>query len=76
MSTAHPASAIEANFDGLVGPTHNYAGLAHGNVASAKNADQPSNPREAALQGLRKMRALAQLGLAQGVLRLPRPPLR
>ena len=68
MSTAHPASAIEANFDGLVGPTHNYAGLAHGNVASAKNADQPSNPREAALQGLRKMRALAQLGLAQGVL--------
>ena len=62
------AIAIEANFDGLVGPTHNYAGLAHGNVASAKNADQPSNPREAALQGLGKMRALAAMGMAQGVL--------
>ena len=59
---------IEANFDGLVGPTHNYAGLAFGNVASASNADQPSNPREAALQGLRKMQALHALGLAQGVL--------
>jgi succinylarginine dihydrolase len=59
---------VEANFDGLVGPTHNYAGLAHGNVASARNADQPSNPREAALQGLAKMKALHALGLAQGVL--------
>ena len=59
---------IEANFDGLVGPTHNYAGLAYGNVASARNADQPSNPREAALQGLRKMKALHDLGIPQGVL--------
>ncbi|HUR41388.1 MAG TPA: N-succinylarginine dihydrolase [Verrucomicrobiae bacterium] len=61
-------NTIEANFDGLVGPTHNYAGLAFGNVASASNADQPSNPREAALQGLAKMGALHALGLAQGVL--------
>ncbi|HUS23414.1 MAG TPA: N-succinylarginine dihydrolase [Candidatus Binatia bacterium] len=61
-------SSLEANFDGLVGPTHNYAGLAFGNVASAKNADKPSNPREAALQGLRKMKALHDLGLPQGVL--------
>lgn len=61
-------SAIEANFDGLVGPTHNYAGLSFGNVASTKNALRASNPREAALQGLRKMKALADLGLAQGVL--------
>jgi succinylarginine dihydrolase len=59
---------VEANFDGLVGPTHNYAGLAYGNVASALNADKPSNPREAALQGLRKMKALHDLGLSQGVL--------
>lgn len=65
--SALPA-AVEANFDGLVGLTHNYAGLAHGNVASARNADQPSNPREAALQGIAKMKALADLGLAQGVL--------
>lgn len=67
MNTDLPA-AVEANFDGLVGPTHNYAGLAHGNLAAARNADLPSNPREAALQGLAKMRALAQLGLVQGVL--------
>ena len=60
--------AVEANFDGLVGPTHNYAGLALGNVASAKNADAPSNPREAALQGLAKMKALATMGMVQGVL--------
>ena len=61
-------STVEANFDGLVGPTHNYAGLAQGNVASARNAEQASNPRTAAQQGLDKMRALAALGLAQGVL--------
>lgn len=60
--------ATEANFDGLVGPTHNYAGLARGNLAAAQNAERPSNPREAALQGLAKMRALLDLGLAQGVL--------
>jgi len=59
---------VEANFDGLVGPTHNYAGLAQGNVASAKNAEQPSDPRSAVLQGLAKMKALADLGMAQGVL--------
>ncbi|MDE2149383.1 MAG: N-succinylarginine dihydrolase [Gammaproteobacteria bacterium] len=59
---------LEANFDGLVGPTHNYAGLALGNVASARNAAQPSNPREAVLQGLAKMKALHDLGLPQGIL--------
>lgn len=61
-------TAIEANFDGLVGPTHNYAGLSFGNVASARNAQKTSNPRQAARQGLMKMRALLDLGLAQGVL--------
>lgn len=63
-----PTGTVEANFDGLVGPTHNYAGLAQGNVASAKNAEQPSDPRGAVLQGLAKMKALAELGMAQGVL--------
>jgi len=58
----------EANFDGLVGPTHNYAGLSLGNVASAKHAGRVSNPRAAALQGLAKMRALMELGLVQGIL--------
>jgi succinylarginine dihydrolase len=61
-------STVEANFDGLVGPTHNYAGLAMGNVASAKNAEQSSDPRGAVLQGLAKMKALADLGMAQAVL--------
>lgn len=61
-------TAVEANFDGLIGPTHNYAGLSLGNVASAKNARMTSNPREAALQGLKKMKRLADMGLTQGVL--------
>ncbi|MBI3171620.1 MAG: N-succinylarginine dihydrolase, partial [Hydrocarboniphaga effusa] len=60
--------AIESNFDGIVGPTHNYAGLSFGNVASTRNASALSNPREAARQGLAKMRALHDLGLAQGIL--------
>lgn len=59
---------VEANFDGLVGPTHNYAGLSLGNVASKTNVDAPSNPREAALQGLAKMKRLADRGYVQGVL--------
>ncbi|HEX2531903.1 MAG TPA: N-succinylarginine dihydrolase [Burkholderiaceae bacterium] len=61
-------SSREFNFDGLVGPTHNYAGLSFGNVASASNVGIVSNPKEAALQGLAKMRALATRGFAQVVL--------
>jgi succinylarginine dihydrolase len=59
---------LEANFDGLVGPTHNYAGLSFGNVASQKNERSVANPRAAARQGLAKMKRLADLGFAQGVL--------
>ncbi|MEX3926477.1 N-succinylarginine dihydrolase [Paraburkholderia sp. BR10936] len=59
---------LEANFDGLVGPTHNYAGLSFGNVASQSNEKSVANPRAAAQQGLRKMKRLADLGFAQGVL--------
>ena len=62
------SGAEEVNFDGLVGPTHNYAGLSDGNLASARNKDQVSRPREAALQGLGKMQRLRALGLTQGVL--------
>ncbi|MCT8468449.1 N-succinylarginine dihydrolase [Chromohalobacter canadensis] len=58
----------EVNFDGLVGPTHNYAGLAHGNVASMRHGGLTANPREAALQGLDKMKSLMEAGYAQGVL--------
>ncbi|MEI6105387.1 MAG: N-succinylarginine dihydrolase [Opitutae bacterium] len=61
-------SATEVNFDGLVGPTHNYAGLSHGNVASMSHRGASSNPREAALQGLAKMKFLADLGVPQGIL--------
>lgn len=60
--------ALEVNFDGLVGPTHNFAGLSQGNVASMKHGGRVSHPRAAALQGLAKMKALADLGLPQAVL--------
>ncbi len=59
---------FEVNFDGLVGPTHNYAGLSYGNIASQSNQQEVSNPKEAALQGLAKMKALHDLGFKQGVL--------
>lgn len=58
----------EVNFDGLVGPTHNYAGLSLGNRASYRNAGLAANPRAAALQGIDKMRLLLRLGLTQAVL--------
>jgi len=57
----------EINFDGIIGPSHNYAGLSFGNLASTRNAGQISQPRAAALQGLDKMRANLALGLAQGI---------
>jgi len=60
--------ATEANFDGLVGLTHHYAGLSFGNEASTRNQLQPSNPRLAAKQGLLKMKALADMGFVQGVI--------
>jgi succinylarginine dihydrolase len=56
----------EINFDGIVGPSHNYAGLSRGNLASANNAGAVSTPRAAALQGIEKMRANLRLGLTQG----------
>ncbi|WP_024559610.1 N-succinylarginine dihydrolase [Franconibacter pulveris 601] len=60
--------AREVNFDGLVGLTHHYAGLSFGNEASTKHRYQVSNPKLAALQGLRKMKALADAGFAQAVI--------
>lgn len=59
---------FEINFDGLVGPTHNYSGLSYGNVASMQHGEIPSNPKKAALQGLAKMRLLMSLGIKQGIL--------
>jgi len=60
--------AREANYDGLIGPTHNYGGLSTGNLASAKNKGLIASPRAAALQGLQKMKLMADAGLVQGVL--------
>jgi succinylarginine dihydrolase len=60
--------AREYNFDGLVGPTHNYAGLSRGNLASLGHGGQPASPRRAALQGIAKMRFVASLGVGQAVL--------
>lgn len=62
----------EINFDGIVGPSHNYAGLSFGNVASMRSSGEVSRPRAAALQGIDKMRANLALGLAQGIF-VPHP---
>jgi succinylarginine dihydrolase len=68
---------VEINFDGIIGPSHNYAGLSLGNLASARNAGGVSHPRSAALQGLDKMRANVGRGLVQGLfVPLPRPATR
>ncbi|WP_375392764.1 N-succinylarginine dihydrolase [uncultured Sphingomonas sp.] len=63
---------VEINFDGIVGPTHNYAGLSLGNLAATRNAGRESFPRAAAMEGIAKMRVNLRLGLVQGVL-LPHP---
>lgn len=61
-------NAWEVNFDGLVGLTHNYAGLLFGNEASTRHRFQVSNPRLAAKQGLLKMKNLADAGFPQAVI--------
>ena len=65
------SQTVEVNFDGLIGPSHNYGGMSDGNLASQANLGEVSHPREAALQGLEKMRLLVMAGFVQGVL----PPL-
>lgn len=62
------SQAIEMNFDGIIGPTHNYSGLSYGNTASMDHGKMVSNPKKAALQGLAKMKTLMSLGIKQGVL--------
>ena len=59
---------FETNFDGMVGPTHNYGGLSFGNVASMAHGSEGSSPRTAAWQGLAKMKILADSGYPQAVL--------
>ena len=62
------STAYEVNFDGIVGPTHNYAGLSFGNVASIEHGGRVASPKQAALQGLEKAWALQQMGFNQGVI--------
>ena len=59
---------LEVNFDGLIGPTHHYGGLSLGNVASEHHRYQVSSPRRAALEGLEKMKLVADIGIPQAVL--------
>jgi succinylarginine dihydrolase len=58
---------VEINFDGIVGPSHNYSGLSLGNIASTTNKGMVAYPRAAALQGVEKMRHNLRLGLDQGI---------
>src|SRR5260370_8755241 len=71
MNATPPAEFRECNFDGLVGPTHHYGGLSHGNPASIQNRSLISYPRLAVRQGLAKMRCLVELGVGQALV----PPL-
>ena len=67
-------SVREINFDGIIGPSHNYAGLSLGNLAAMRSAGSVSQPRAAALQGIDKMRSNLALGLAQGIFVPPPRP--
>lgn len=60
-------SLVEINFDGIIGPSHNYAGLSPGNLAATRNRGHVAYPRAAAFQGIAKMRANIALGLTQGI---------
>src|SRR5215471_14824422 len=67
-------TVLELQLDGLVGPTHHFGGLSFGNRASMMHAGWHSRPRQAARQGLTKMRQVCALGVPQAVLPpLPRP---
>ena len=41
MWSDHKMALVEINFDGIIGPGHNYAGLSIGNLASSHNAGTP-----------------------------------
>lgn len=72
--TSEANQLVEINFDGIIGPSHNYAGLSLGNLASARNAGGTSHPRAAALQGLDKMLTNVRRGLVQGLFVPPPRP--
>ena len=55
----------EVQLDSLVGPTHHFAGLSLGNLASMESKGQISSPKKAALEGIEKMLFVASLGVPQ-----------
>jgi len=59
---------IEVQMDTLVGMTHHFGGHAKGNFASMHHKGQNSNPKQAALQGLEKMKWVLDQGVPQLVL--------
>ncbi len=66
----------ELNLVGLPGPTHNFGGLAVGNLASDKHRFETSKPRLAAFQALDEMKLLHALGVPVAVMPPhPRPNL-
>jgi succinylarginine dihydrolase len=67
----------QVEFNGLPGPTHSFAGLAAGNLASSKSEGDTSNPRLAFKQALAKAGAIREAG-AESAIILPnrRPNLR
>ena len=60
--------AFEVNFEAGFGLHTHHSGLSYGNVASMQHQMEVSNPREAALQGLEKMKLLSSLGIKQALL--------
>jgi succinylarginine dihydrolase len=64
----------EVNFNGIPGPTHLFAGLGMGNIASMSNEGQLSHPQKAALQSLEKIKFLARLGSVEAIIPPHRRP--
>ncbi len=65
---------VEINIDALVGPTHHFSGMGVGNLASMRHKYSTSSPKRAALEGLKKAKLLADLGIPQFLLPPPRRP--
>lgn len=67
-SNTHEAGAQEVQVDRLVSLTHHYGGLSYGNIASMQSERQVSSPLNALLEGLNKMRLVAEQGVPQFIL--------
>ena len=63
--------AFEVRHSGIVGPTHNWQERHSATSLRPSMEGRVSSPRQAALQGLEKAWALHEMGLKQGLSRLP-----